>query len=1563
MVGYTNATGLDIVDLRVSYSIERYRINTAAASVSFATNTSATSNAWTDQSSTFSTITYTTGTSAYGFGPLDTTNRTGTLSNINLASSSALYFQWLFNTTGGNSQGLGLDDVILRATKLATNGTDRTVTALGGLSDTVLQNGSNSTASILTANLSASETFAGLLQNGGTAALGLTKSGANILTLTNANTYTGPTTISGGTLALGSSGSINNSSSIAIASGATFDVSAVTGGYALASGQTLTGAGTVTGAMTIASGATLSPGNSPGNLSMGATTFGSGGNYNWQMFDTSLTAGTGWDLLSVTGDLTVTATSGDKFNLNLWSLSGVGPDVNGDALNFDSASNYAWKIATATGNIVDFSADKFAINVAAINGTAGFSNSLGGGTFSIAQSGSDLNLIFTAADTGANLYWDGGGNWTTTAPGAGGVGTWANATGGWDPDKIANFAGTAAAVTVGTATANKGLIFSADGYALSGGTLTLSAVGADNVITVGSGMTTTLSTLLSTDAGLIKSGAGNLIFDTTQTYTGGTLVSSGTLTLGHATNTLNDAEAVTVSGTLALGGNSDTVGSFALTGGSLTGTGTLSAATYALNGGTVSANLGSGSATSTSGTTSLVGTFAGNLTVSGGTVNLGASERLANGSSLVISSGTLGLGAFDETVGSFTISGGTLGGTGTLTSGSGYALEGGTVSANLGAGTTTATTGTTALNGTLAGPLTVSGGTVNLGASNRLSDSSAVAITSGSLGLGSFDDTVSSFSISGGSLTGTGTLTSTSGYTLSGGTVSGNLGTGTATASTGSTSLAGTLAGDLTLNGGTVTLASADRLGNGSAVSISSGSLDIGTFNDTVGSFTLTGGSLAGSTGILTAATYALQGGTVNARLGGGAVTVSTGTTTLGSAGRLAPFSNLEIASGQLDLGGNETVASYTQSPGATLGGSGVLTAATYTLNGGTINSGAGLGAGAATAGSGSTALNGTLEGSLAVTGGTVTLGSPERIGDSSAVSVSAGSLNLGGNADTVGAVTLSGGTIENGTLNGSSYALSGGTLAASLTGAGPITAASGTTLINGSNAAFIGPTTVSGGTLSLATDTALGSSAISLTSGSVFAASGVTNSNSITIGTAAGTANSSFTIVWDFTTASPSSSDAIGFTISALTQSNNNGTTTLISSISPSNNYSGASGSNNAGAAAFLGSLNTATSTFFAFTLTPTSASSVSLNDVSFGSRSTSTGPQAYTIRDATDLSTDLSSGTLLANSTWALNSNAFTNTLIDTSGTTFRIYGYNGAGSPAANTANWRIDDLRLSGVSTNTVVASGTGTLGITEAGSATFTGPITVNNTATLTAVAGGTASFTNVISGAGSVSKTGAGIVALSPASTITGGFTLDEGTLLVTNTSGSATGSGAFTAAAGTTLAGTGRIAPAADTAINLNGNLYVGDTTLGSPVASVFELATSGTGSTITGSSSLFYFDLFSNLGNGSLNSSSSADYIRLFGTLGNSAGGTLIIGNPLALNNFSLGDAWNLFDLSSGGSITNDFDLDFSSLGLDPSLYEGHFDRTTGVFSIANAIPEPSRALLTALGLTTLLFRRRRA
>ncbi|MCX6956242.1 MAG: immunoglobulin domain-containing protein [Verrucomicrobia bacterium] len=172
--------------------------------------------------------------------------------------------------------------------------------------------------------------------------------------------------------------------------------------------------------------------------------------------------------------------------------------------------------------------------------------------------------------------------------------------------------------------------------------------------------------------------------------------------------------------------------------------------------------------------------------------------------------------------------------------------------------------------------------------------------------------------------------------------------------------------------------------------------------------------------------------------------------------------------------------------------------------------------------------------------------------------------------------------------------------------------------------------------------------------------------------------------IVWNFTTATPSSNATTDVTASAVTQNNNNGTTALLTTTSPSGTYTGASGGNNAGAAARIGSLvkGASGSAYFEFTLTPTAGKRLVVSALSFGTRSTGTGPIAYDIYSSLDsFATPVATGAIANNSSWSLKSPAIS-TLTGATDTaiTFRIYGYGGSGGASANTANWRIDDLSV-------------------------------------------------------------------------------------------------------------------------------------------------------------------------------------------------------------------------------------------------------------------------------------------
>jgi fibronectin-binding autotransporter adhesin len=1128
----------------------------------------------------------------------------------------------------------------------ASIGANTAITGLEGSAGSL-----NLSAGTLTLTPAASGTVALPFNGSG----GFTKAGSNTLWLTgNSSTYAGTITVSAG--ALVANGNLGGSVSVS-------------------SGATLMGSGTV-GSVTVTTGATLSPGNSPGVLTTGNITWEQGGNYNWQLYDAALAAGTGYDTISG-GTLTINATSGSRFNINLWTLSGMNPDANGSALNFNSTQSGSFTLGTFASISGFTGSDQFDVVTTAANGTGGFANSIVGGAFTVTTSGNSLLLVYTYTAPGGGFDFTAGtANWNTPGSWAGGV------------------------VPSGTAA----ITFSGPG-----GTSTNDTTGLDQVSSLT--FTGSATGAYTVDGNAITLGVGGIVNNSTFTQTVAVPVTLGT----NASFTAN-------TGTLVVSGTLDTAGfSLSVAGNNATSLGVV-------NGAGLLTKAGSGTAT----LTGAVATTS--VTVSAGSLTTSGLELLADTASVTVSSGAaLGLGG-NETVGSLAGAGSVSLGSNTLTAGGNGSTTTFTGIISGSGGLTKQGAGTFTLGGTntYSGATVVSAGTLSTSAADILPNASAVSVASGAaLALGG-NDTVGSFAMSGGSLNGSGNTLTAATYSLNGGTVAANLGAGTATASSGSTALNGTLAGDLTVSGGTVSLGAADRISGASIVTVASGSLDLGAFADTVGSFTISGGALGGS-GTLTASTYALQGGTVAANLGAGKVNVSVGTTSLSSAGRLAATAEVNVSSGQLTLGGNETVSTYTQSGGA-LGGSATLTAGTYAMTGGTVN--ANLGGGTLTANSGATTIAGTVGATtITISGGSLNLSTAGRLSASANVTMTSGALTLGGN-ETVSTYTQSGGTLNGpGVITASSYSIWGGTL-----------------------------------------NTTIGTGSVAMTGGSLTGSPGQTIGNAITIGSSSQTATP-FVAYWDMQTVSPTTTSGSGISFGSVVQGNNNGSTTLLGTSVPSSGYTlasgtSASGSNNAGAAAFVGAINPGTSTYFAVTLTGSAGYSYSVVSLQFGSRSTATGPQGYDLRTGMDsFGTSLGTGALSNNSTWG--ANQLTATATTASGAVeYRLYGVNGTGTPSAGSANWRIDDLRISGTTFVSSTTPASAQLGISSAGATTYSGNVAITGTAELTAVSGGTATFSGAISGSsGAISKTGAGTVVLSGLNTYGGGVNVSAGTLLGTTDS------------------------------------------------------------------------------------------------------------------------------------------------------------------------------------------------
>jgi autotransporter-associated beta strand protein len=130
---------------------------------------------------------------------------------------------------------------------------------------------------------------------------GLIKTGPGILDLTQANSYGGATTVNAGTL-------LANNTSGSATSGGPVTVNV---------GATLGGSGFISGDVTFVGGA-LAPGNSPGLLTLGNTSFDGASSINYQLDVPNVINGLVNDLTQVNGNLVLDGT------LNITALGGFG---------------------------------------------------------------------------------------------------------------------------------------------------------------------------------------------------------------------------------------------------------------------------------------------------------------------------------------------------------------------------------------------------------------------------------------------------------------------------------------------------------------------------------------------------------------------------------------------------------------------------------------------------------------------------------------------------------------------------------------------------------------------------------------------------------------------------------------------------------------------------------------------------------------------------------------------------------------------------------------------------------------------------------------------------------------------------------------------------------------------------------------------------------------------------------------------------------------------------------------------------------------------------------------
>ena len=687
------------------------------------------------------------------------------------------------------------------------------------------------------------------------------------------------------------------------------------------------------------------------------------------------------------------------------------------------------------------------IAVGGSSGTAAFN--LSNGTATVTNSNNNTSVVVGLNGT-FNLLTAGTLNANITVN-SGGVFNLQNG-GTVDADSVNNQ--TTALVTVntgglfalqgGTFNLAPTIVMGGGTFRLNGHSLTATSLsGASGILESAAGNAVlTLSSGTGNFSGTIRDGASSILsvlingaggqhtFSGSNTFTGSTTVSAGTLLAG-STSGFSSSSAFVVNGGVAMAnGFNVAVPSLSGTGGTLdVGNGSFTvgsngnSTTFSglLAGGGIFDKVGNGQLTLNGG-----GSFAGQITVHAGSLrttaanglptsatvtlstlgtalNVNASQALAglNGGSLTsvnfAGASTLTIGG---TNGNSNYSGAFTGiGTLVKTGGGNFTVGNGpadTVSGNTDTGLGfTASAGTLTLNkadGTnaVAGPLVVSGGTVQFQSGNQIADNSPVTINGGNFNLGANSETVGNLAGTGGTINqggGTFTVTQTGAATFNG-------------ALTGTGAFVKTGAADLTL-----------------------------TFTGTYG------GSITASFGRLILQSQV--GGTGLTALGGGTVQLNNATATLGGntiqafLGGVAEYLGATVNNGFLRGPGTHTILSgggASSFTSVTTFNSTVLTqngAATFTnfTNGGTLNNNA-----AATFNGGTNASSGVINVASTLNTKDFTSNGVINVPNGGTVSNTVSSLVLGGGSRTfIGSVATPGGTIS--TAAGTSIELNGGLL------------------------------------------------------------------------------------------------------------------------------------------------------------------------------------------------------------------------------------------------------------------------------------------------------------------------------------------------------------------------------------------------------------------------------------------------------------------------------------------------------------------------------------------------------
>ncbi|MEO5913576.1 MAG: autotransporter-associated beta strand repeat-containing protein [Luteolibacter sp.] len=873
-------------------------------------------------------------------------------------------------TTGGSFNNNAVTFSNNSSASLALGGVNGTVaslttsTVLAGTLP-VVQN-ANITPAVLTVAPASAAKFAGNIQDGiGGGSFGLTKTGAGTLTLDGTNTYTGPTTVSNGTLVV--KNTIATSSEINVTSPGILDVT--NSGLTLASGNTLSGTGPVLGSVTANSGVNLTPGTlgTLATMTVGTLNLNSGANLNLDV-----QSGNTSDRIAVTGALTLGV--GEVIGVN---LAGAGAGISGSTFT-----------VLTYGSLANFTPASFTIT----------SGAVGGLTYTFADTGSAITLSITGTAAQSSTWaLATGGSWTSPAS------NWTPAVVPNGSGQTAHFAGSIggpATVALNGSKTVGGLTFeSANVYTLtsgSGGSLIFNngaavanlidssvpgnpalpgqmiaapvTLTSDTLVTVSSGETLALSSVISGGGTLTKAGAGTLNLATANSYAGVTTLNAGTL--NFVNGALSNTDFTFVGGVLQYAaGNTEDISLTHLT--TFAGTATIDTngndASFANDvgnsgaGGLTKAGLGKlslGFSNSYNGATTvsagvlnisgngslgfIPGSAAINLIVqNGATLQSGADGIFLDANrSVVLSSGTA---VFDTQTNNMTI-GGAISGSGILNK-----IGAGSLTLN-GAGSYASTVvgeGTLAVGNNAAlggGTVTLNGtSTLNLGA-RSLANS---VIVNGTNGLLSGD---------GGGVSGISTVSGA-------GTLNVTITSANVDLKSSLTGLSGTLGitstGNFRFNGSTGSSATTFDFGASGSASVrlsSTTAVALGALQGGAGAV-LTGSGGSGST---QAVTYTIGAKTVGVTPvnssfagtisnGAGAVSISkTGGSTLTLSGTNTYSGTTTVGGGTLLVNGSISGSTVTVNNTATLGGGTTVTpgvTGALTVNtGGTIAPGSGIG-------------------------------------------------------------------------------------------------------------------------------------------------------------------------------------------------------------------------------------------------------------------------------------------------------------------------------------------------------------------------------------------------------------------------------------------------------------------------------------------------------------------------------------------------------------------------------------------------------------------------------------------